>query len=179
MTPSSFHPYNCQDFILLLFLNLSETFALNDEVTAFQEVMLKGKPVKLLNDSNLNQIRWGTGPFRIRSLSIYLKQVSHHSIKLFSQDVFIQKWRFQTTFHTNNHLFMAFPFHSGDITGWDVPKEKMIKCSVQFSSVVLFPSFISSAASSDQQEAPEAALLKIRSEWISAHQRFPEQQNWG
>lgn len=111
MTPSSSHPYNCQDFILLLFLNLSETFAVNEEVTAFQEAMLKGKPVKQLNDSNLNQIRWGTGPFRIRSLLIYLKQVSHHSIKLFSQDVFIQKWRFQSTFlrHEQSSVH-GFPF---------------------------------------------------------------------
>lgn len=64
---------------------------MNEEVTAFQEVTLKGKPEKQLSDSNLNQIRWGTGPFRIRSLLIYLKQVSLHSLKLFSQDVFIQK----------------------------------------------------------------------------------------
>lgn len=111
MTPSSSHPYNCQDFILLLFLNLSETFALNEEVTEFQEVMLKGKPVKQLNDSNLNQIRSGTRPFRIRSLLIYLKQVSLHSNKVFSQDVFIQKWRFQNTFlrHEQSSVH-GFPF---------------------------------------------------------------------
>lgn len=111
MTPSSSHPYNCQDFILLLFLNLSETFAVNEEVTAFQEVTLKGKSEKQLSDSNLNQIRWGTGPFRIRSLFIYLKQVSLHSLKLFSQDVFIQKWRFQNTFlRYEQSLVHGFPF---------------------------------------------------------------------
>lgn len=82
-----------------IFLNLSETFVVNEEVTAFQKVMLKGKPVKLLNDSNLNQRRRGTGPFRIRSLLIYLKQVFLQPFQLFSQEnVFIQKWRYQNTF---------------------------------------------------------------------------------
>jgi len=63
----------------------------NEEVTVFQKVMLKGKPVKQLNDSNLNASRWGMGPFRIRSLLIHLQQVFLQPFQLFSQDVFVQK----------------------------------------------------------------------------------------
>lgn len=174
MTPSSSHPYNCQDFILLPFLNLPKTFAVNEEVTAFQEVMLKGKPVKQLNDSNLNQIRWGTGPFRIRSLLIYLKQVALHSINLFSQDVFIQKLRFQNTFlrheESSVHGF-PFPFRAHHRLGCLQGKNDQM-----LSSVFPFPSFSSSTDNSDHQEAPQEALLKIRSEWVSAHQCFPEQK---
>lgn len=93
------------------FLNLSETFVVNEEVTAFQKVMLKGKPVKELNDSNLNPSRQGTGPFRIRSLLIYLKQVFLQPLQLFSQDVFIQKRRYQNTFLSREQPSVhGFPF---------------------------------------------------------------------
>lgn len=168
MTPSSSHPYNCQDFILLLFLNLSETFALNEEVTEFQEVMLKGKPVKQLNDSNLNQIRSGTCPFRIRSLLIYLKQVSLHSNKVFSQDVFIQKWRFQNTFLRHEQSWLSLSTQGTSQVGMS-PWKRWSNVQFSSSSVVPFPSFTSSAANSDQQEASQEALLRIISEGISTH----------
>lgn len=73
--------------------------------------MLKGKPVKELNDSNLNPSRQGTGPFRIRSLLIYLKQVFLQPLQLFSQDVFIQKRRYQNTFLSREQPSVhGFPF---------------------------------------------------------------------
>lgn len=113
----------------------------------------------------------GTGPFRIRSLLIYLKQVSIHSIKLFSQDVFIQKLRFQSTFlrhELSSARGFSFPLRGNPRLGHPQGKDDQM-----FSSVVPFPSF----TSSDQQETPQEDLLKIKSEWISAHQCFPEQQN--
>lgn len=141
MTPSPSHSYICQDFLLLLFLNLSETFVVNEEVTAFQKVMLKGKPVKQLNDSNLNQSRRGTGPFRIRSLLIYLKQVFLQPLQLFSQDGFIQKWRYQNSFLSREQ---------SSVRGFPVPLRghprlwcPQGKDNQIWSSVVTFPSYTS------------------------------------
>ena len=130
-----------------IFLNLSETFVVKEDVTAFQKVMLKGKPVKQLNDSNLNQSRRGTGPFRIRSLLIYLKQVFLQPLQLFSQDVFIQKWRYQNTFlsceQSSVHGF-PFPLRGHHSLGCPQGKDNQM-----WSSVVTFPSYTADIANSD------------------------------
>lgn len=65
----------------------------------------------------------------------------------------------------NNHLFMAFPFHSGDSRGWDVPVEKMIKCSVQFSCAIskfhLLCSKLWPAGSSTRSSAQDQIWMDI------------------
>lgn len=76
----------------------------------------------------------GTGPFRIRSLLIYLKQVSIHSIKLFSQDVFIQKLRFQSTFlrhELSSARGFSFPLRGNPRLGRPQGKDDRMFSSVQ------------------------------------------------
>lgn len=76
----------------------------------------------------------GTGPFRIRSLLIYLKQVSIHSIKLFSQDVFIQKLRFQSTFlrhELSSARGFSFPLRGNPRLGRPQGKDDQMFSSVR------------------------------------------------
>lgn len=76
----------------------------------------------------------GTGPFSIRSLLIYLKQVSIHSIKLFSQDVFIQKLRFQSTFlrhELSSARGFSFPLRGNPRLGRPQGKDDQMFSSVR------------------------------------------------
>lgn len=111
------------------------------------ESNVEKEAVKRLNDSNPNQSRRGTGPFRIRSLLIYLKQVFLQPLQLFSQDVFIQKLRYQNTFLSHEQSSVRgfpFPFRGHHSLGCPQGKDDQM-----WSSVVTFPSYTSDTANSD------------------------------
>lgn len=130
--PSPSHPCIQQDFpVLHFFLNPLNHFAVSEEVTTLQKVMLKGKPVRELDDSNRDRSWWRTVHLRTRSLLTQLKQF-FLTPPVFSLGVFIQEWRYQISWPNCKQSAHGFPFLLwGPYRGWDVPKEKMTKFKAQ------------------------------------------------
>ena len=109
--------------------------------------MLKGKPVKQLNDTNLNQSWRGTVHFRIRSLLIHLNQVFLWPLQHFhGMSTFRNEGTKTLCQAVNNFLLMAFPFHSRDITDYGMSPRKDNQV---WSSALTFPHYTSVPASSD------------------------------